>query len=199
MPVHDGDPIGQSPGHGQRRDIRTPHRVGTVDLPVSPQRRVDPMGPVGRAGFLTRIRGPASPPSHQTLNPLAVDRQPRLIEQGIPDPPGSIKRKTKTHLINPPQRPFRFSCSLGAIIDAGAADGHNPALPADRHTMNRINLGLALCRTHGSSTLAKKSFSRVNAPTFACHALTSASCPLRWSAPDSNRLTMLSLSGFRQV
>ena len=124
MPVHDCDQIGKSPGHGQIRDIRTPHLVGTVDLQVSQQIRVDPMGLVGLAGFLTaRVGGPAPHQSHQTLDPLAVDRQPMIIEQGITDPPGPVERQTKVNLVNPPhQRQFRFIRPLGAVIGAGAAD-----------------------------------------------------------------------------
>ena len=89
MPVHDGDRVEESPGHGQVGAGGRPYLVGPGDRQIAKQLGIDSPFRHRLAGARLPVDGPQPHQSHEPLHPLSTYRHTLPVQRDL-HPPGTV-------------------------------------------------------------------------------------------------------------
>ena len=139
--------------------------VGPGDLGIPQQVRID-FGPRRRpAGATLPVDGTQTHHSHELLHPLTTYRHALPFQRGL-HPPGTVARGIQVLAVQlPHQGKVLLRGPLGTVVEAGAADAQQLALPHYRQVpMSPVHQFTPLCRGHGPDLSSKKSRSTFSCP-----------------------------------
>ena len=165
MPVHDGDQVEESPGHGQVGDVGRPYLVRPGDRQIAKQLGIHSPFRRWLAGARLPVAGPQSHQSHEPLHPLPAYHHTLPVQRSL-HPPGTVAGGFQLLAVQlPHQGQVLLPGPLGAVVEAGAADSQQLALPRYRQgAMLPVYQLTPLCWGHRPDLSSKKSHSTLSWP-----------------------------------